>query len=114
MSWKEPFGGACSRKIFLGKVLEMHLWRNSFLSKVIRCRSCSFVLLAVGLALSLTLMFVFGSVAINVFTVAGLVQSVIAWPNLSQGSVYVSPESTKKSLVFWYFPGVYKLIIGLK
>ena len=78
MPWKESFGGVPSRKDFLAKVLEMHLWRNSFLSKVKSCRFFSFVLEALGLALSLILMFVFASVAINVFPVAGLVHSVIA------------------------------------
>ena len=78
MPWKESFGDVPLRKDFLAKALEMHLWRNSFHSKVKSCRSCSFVLQALGLALSLILMFVFASVTMNVLPVAGLLHSVIA------------------------------------
>ena len=46
--------------------------------KVTSCRSCSFVLQAVGLALSLISMSIFASAKINVLHVAGLVHSVIA------------------------------------
>ena len=56
----------------------MHLGRNSFLSKFTSCRPCSFVLQAAGPALSLIIMSVFASVAINVLPVSGLVHSVIA------------------------------------
>ena len=78
MPWKQLFGGAPSRKDLLAKVLEMRLRRNLFFSKVTSCKSCSFVLQAVGFAHSLKLMFDFSSVAKNVLTVAGLVHSVIA------------------------------------
>ena len=44
--------------------------------KVTSCRLCPFVLQAVGLALSLILIFVFASVTINIFPVARLVHSV--------------------------------------
>ena len=67
--------------------------------------SCSFLLQAVGLALTLILMFAFASVAINVLTVVGLVHSVIAWPNLSQCFVYAPPENIRNPLVFRFFLG---------
>ena len=77
MPRKEAFQSVPSRKDFLAKILQMHLWKNSVLSKVTSCRSCSFVLQALGLALPFNLMFIFASVAINVLPVAGLVHSVI-------------------------------------
>ena len=48
MLWKEPFGGFPLRKDFLAKVLEIRLWRKSFLSKVTSSRSCSFFDITVG------------------------------------------------------------------
>ena len=100
MPWKEPFAGVLLRKEFLAKVLEMHICRNSFLSKVKSCWFCSFVLQPLGLALFLILMFIFASVAINVLPIAGLVHSVIAQPNLSQCSFHVPPKNIKRPLVF--------------
>ena len=60
----------------------MFLKEKIFRRKSLKCISEGIHFLvkleAVGLPLSVILMFVFASVAINVFTVAGLVHSVIA------------------------------------
>ena len=75
-------GKSCLEVLFKERIF----WQKSskwisegiyFLERKVRsCRSCSLVLQAVGLALSLILIFVFASVTINFFPVARIVRSV--------------------------------------
>ena len=63
-------------KIFLAKVLSLKC-ASKGIHFLVKLQAAGLALLS-GIALSLILMFVFGSVAINVVTVAGLVYSAIA------------------------------------